>query len=218
MAVGTALAIGAGVSALASGVGGAIKSGQGRKMARKAENNISQYERGPLENVARGMQVSRLGADLAAEEQARLGATSVDALRRSGTRGLIGGLGRVAQQSNLFNRQIGSELDRQQREIDMLEAQDEASIRSIKEERDRQNLAGLGQQLQAGRAMQQQGFQTMTGAIPFALSGISGAFGGGGGGASSSLKGLPSKQATQSLALRNIDPYAASSGYGGSYG
>jgi hypothetical protein len=167
-----------GVAGVAGGVTGIIQSSQGAREARRARRAIESYERGPLENVARGMQVSRMGADLAAEEQARLGATSVDALRRAGTRGLIGGLGRLSQQSNVFNRQLGADLDRQQRELDMLEAQDEAAIRAIREERDRQTLAGLGQQLQTGRSMQQQGLQTAIGGFSQAIGSIGGAIGG----------------------------------------
>lgn len=165
-----------GVGALASGVSGAIKSGRGAKEAREARRAIESYERQPLENIFRDTQISRLGTDLQREEQGRFSASALDALRRGGIRGLVGGVGQLTQQSNLFNKQIASELDRQQKELDMLRAQDEASMRAIKEERDRQNLAGLGQQLQTGRAMQQQGLQTALGSVPQLAYGVAGAF------------------------------------------
>ncbi len=149
---------------------GLFKASEGKKERRKGEKALRNYERNPLENAYGTTQVSRLGADLQVEEQARQSSSILEALQRSGTRGIIGGAGRLAIQSNVFNRQIGSGLDRQQKELDMLEAQDEARLRMIKEERDSQNLAGIGQRIQQGRQSQQSGLGMIGAGLSMGLS------------------------------------------------
>ena len=175
-----AVIIVAAVAAAATATAGAIKSAKGAKEEKKAKKAIAAYKRTPLDNAFAQTQVSRLGSDLQAEEQSRFSASALDSLRQSGTRGMIGGIGRLAMQNNLFNRQIGADLDKQQKDLDMLEAQDEVRIRALKEQRDRDNLAGLGRQMQQGREQKWAGFDTMMSAPAQFASSYSGGGGGGG--------------------------------------
>lgn len=152
MAAATTIAM-AGVGLLGSGYQ-AIK---GAKDAKDAQRALENYERQELTNIAEGLQVSTLGADLQREEQARLAATQVGALQGAGARGVIGGLGRVEAGSQQMNRQIGAELDAQQKQIDQMRAQDQANIRSMQEQREQQDVAALSSQYNAGNQMMWQG-------------------------------------------------------------
>jgi hypothetical protein len=172
----------AGVGALASG----IQAISGAKQRRDAQQALEDYKRQELTNVAEGLQVSTLGADLQREEQARLAGTQVGALQSAGVRGLVGGLGRVEAGNQMVNRQIAADLDAQQKQIDQMRAQDEANIRGMQEQREMSDIAGLSSQYNAGNAMLWQGISGI------AQSGISaiegGAFGEGGEGLTSEQK------------------------------
>jgi hypothetical protein len=160
----------AGVGALASG----IQAISGAKQKRDAQQELENYQRQELTNVAEGLQVSTLGADLQREEQARLASTQVDALQGAGVRGLIGGIGRVEAGSQMVNRQIGADLDAQQKQIDQMYAQDEANIRGMQEQREIADIAGLSSQYNAGNAMMWQGIGGIT---QSGMAGLSGAAG-----------------------------------------
>lgn len=156
MAAATSIAM-AGVGLLGSGYQ-AIK---GAKDARDAKNALDNYQRQEFNNVAEGMQVSTLGADLQREEQARLASTQVGALQGAGVRGVLGGLGRVEAGNQMLNRQIGAELDAQQKQIDQMYAQDEANIRNMQEQREMQDISGLSSQYNAGNQQMMQGIGGM---------------------------------------------------------
>jgi hypothetical protein len=141
-----------GIGAAAVGaVGGIAKTIMGAKQASEARKAIESYQRQELQNTFEGVTVSTLGADIQREEMARATSTGVEALRSAGTRGLIGGLGRLQQGVNLQSRQIGSDLDMQQQRIDMARAQDQVRVQGMQERREEGDLAGLGQQLATGQ-------------------------------------------------------------------
>jgi hypothetical protein len=143
----------AATGALASG----IQAISGAKQRRDAQRELENYQRQELQNVAEGLQVSTLGADLQREEQARLASTQVGALQGAGVRGLVGGLGRVEAGNQMVNREIGAGLDMQQKQIDQMYAQDQANIRGMQEQREVADIAGLSSQYNAGNAMLWQG-------------------------------------------------------------
>lgn len=148
------------IGAITSGLGlamGAAKFFEGRKMQREMQRAIENFEWDDLSNVNEGRQVSRLGADLRREELGRSTATSMDALRGGGARTIVGGAGKVVQQNNQVNREIGADLDKQQFSIDRDYAQDEARIRQMEETRQQQKLQGYGQMMSTGMGMKYQG-------------------------------------------------------------
>ena len=130
---------------------------KGAKDKSDAEKTLENYKRQEFTNIADTMQVSTLGADLQREEQSRLAATQVGALQGMGSRGVIGGLGRLETGSQQMNRQIGAELDAQQKQIDQMRAQDQANIRAMQEQREQQDIAGLSSQYNTGNQMMFQG-------------------------------------------------------------
>lgn len=140
------MGIATGVVMAGLGVYGAIQESKEKRDAARELENLKRQE---FENVAEGMQVSTLGADLLKEEQARVAASQLESLQGAGGRGIIGGYGRVEAGSQLANRQIASDLDLQQKEIDKLKAEDAIRIRNLKEERERADVAALSSQYNA---------------------------------------------------------------------
>ena len=149
--------MGAGIAGGMSVVGGAYNMIQGSKQRKDAKNALDNYKRQELKNVAEDLQVSTLGADRQREEQARLSATQIDALQGAGTRGIIGGLGRVEAGNQAVNADIAANLDEQQKQIDAMKAEDEARIRGIQENREISDVNALSSQYNAGNESMQMG-------------------------------------------------------------
>lgn len=141
-----AAAVGAGLSV----GGGLYKTIKGAKMEREAQRAIDSYERQELTNQFDRLRVSTLGADLQREQLAQLTSSSLQALRSAGARGVIGGSGALQQTGVNVARQIGADLDRQQIAINQMQAQDDVRIQQMQENREYQDLAGLGAKMNVG--------------------------------------------------------------------
>lgn len=137
--------------------GGIFNAIQGAKEQREAKDALDNYQRQELNNVANGIQVSTLGSDLQRQEQARLASGQIGALQESGTRGLIGGLGRVEAGNQRVMAQTGADLDMQQKQIDQMRAEDEARIRNMQENREQNDINALSSQYQSGKQDQNMG-------------------------------------------------------------
>jgi len=124
---------------------------QAAKEKDAAKRALDNYERQQLDNVYKDVTVSTLGADRQREEQSRLAASQVQALQGAGTRGLVGGLGRVEVGNQNVNQQIAADLDQQQKQIDFATAGDQARIRGMQEERENADIAALSSQYMAGK-------------------------------------------------------------------
>lgn len=148
-----------------SAVGGIAQSISGARQAKKARQAIAAYERQDLSNVYSDLSVSTLGADLQREELARSTGASLDALRSGGARALVGGIGKLQEVNTSVARNIGVDLDEQERRIQEMVAGDELRIQQMQERREEQDLAGLGQQLNTG-------LQNQAGGIGTAVSGL----------------------------------------------
>lgn len=139
--------------------GGTYQAIQGAKQKRDAQNALNNLPIPNLQNAYEGMQVSQLGNQLVSEQSQNRFATNVDALRSGGIRGIIGGLGDVNAQAKQTDLQIKADYDKQENDIAMSQAQDEASIRAMKEQRYQGNVAALSSQYSAGQASQMQGIK-----------------------------------------------------------
>lgn len=169
---------------LAAGIsfaGGAFKTLIGGLQASKAKREMENFQRQKLRNVTEGMRVSTLGAQLQTQEAQRRFATSVDALRSGGVRGLVGGLGQMEQQQQFQQQQISADLDRQQQQIEMMGAQDQANIRAMQEERESFDYQMLAGQRAAGRQALYSGVGDMVSAGAFAAMNMDGGEGDTGG-------------------------------------
>lgn len=125
----------------------------GRKMEREAQKHIDNFRWQDLDNVMEDVQISTRGADLRREELGRSTATAIDALSKGGARTLAAGIGRVQENNTRVAREIGANLDEQQKQLDYAVAQDNARIQQMTERRQANELAGYGQMLNTGMGM-----------------------------------------------------------------
>ena len=150
MAVGTAIALGSAVT----GIAGAISQG---KQAKNYQKQTENYQRQTLVNPYADLQVSTLGADRQREDLARTMTTYGNLAAMSGTRGIASLLPNLTQTQNDQTAKIAANLDEQQRQIDQLKAQGEMQVQEMTEQRENNDLLGLGQAYQTSIAQQQQG-------------------------------------------------------------
>lgn len=127
-----------------------LKGAKDAKRAREARQDLMN-NRQQLRNVTEGLRVSTLGAELQTQEAQRRFATSVDALRSGGVRGLVGGLGKAEQGQQMVQRQIGADLDEQQMQIEQMAAADQARIRDTMEKREEFQIGALAGEEAASR-------------------------------------------------------------------
>ena len=146
---GSAAALSAG-----TGIAGAISQG---KQAKNYQKQIENYERQTLVNPYADLQVSTLGADRQREDLNRTMTTYGNLASLSGTRGIASLLPNLTQTQNDQTAKITANLDEQQKQIDQLKAQGEMQIQGMTEQRENNDLLGLGQAYQTARAQQQQG-------------------------------------------------------------
>ena len=154
MAVGTAIALGSAVLGAGTGIAGAISQG---KQAKNYQKQIENYKRQTLVNPYADLQVSTLGADRQREDLARTMTTYGNLAAMSGTRGIASLLPNLTQTQNDQTAKIAANLDEQQKQIDQLKAQGEMQVQAMTEQRENNDLLGLGQAYQTARAQQQQG-------------------------------------------------------------
>ncbi len=163
MAVGTASAIIGGLG-MAKGIYDTIDASDRKK---KHQAELNNYQRQDLENVVRNnVQISTIGSDYMAEENARGTATAMQGIQQGGTRAIIGATQSVVNQNNQANMQGRQYLDDQVIKRDYAIAGDEANVRGMQEQREYQDLAGIGNAINTA----QQDFNTgLTGAMNSAM-------------------------------------------------
>lgn len=167
MAAATTIAMG--VTA-AAGIGKTIS---GAVRANKAKRDLKNFKRQELTNIAEGLSVSTLGAELQQREASRRFATSVDALQAGGVRGVVGGLARQEAQQQRVTQQIAANLDQQQKQIDMMRAQDEARIRGMQETREEDAMSVMRAERASARQTMMSGLSDVAGAaMQFGMQGM----------------------------------------------
>ena len=147
--------IAAGSAALSAGTGLAGYLSQG-KQARKYQEQIQNYERQKLVNPFAGLQVSTLGADRQREDLNRTMTTYGNLASLSGTRGIASLLPNLTQTQNDQTAKIAANLDEQEKQRQQLIAQGDAQVQAMQENREFNDLQGLGTAYQASKANQAQ--------------------------------------------------------------
>lgn len=151
MPVSSAIAIGAGaISAGTSIVQGISASNRARDIQKQIDN----YKRQNLKNHMEGLQVSTLGADRQREDLARSVATSSNLASMGGSRAIAGTLPTLISQQAQQEAQITANLDEQEKNRQQLIAQGNMQVQQLQEEREKQDLAGLGTALNTARQEQ----------------------------------------------------------------
>ena len=149
----TAVTLGSAALSAGTGIAGAISQG---KQARKYQEQIQNYERQKLVNPFAGLQVSTLGADRQREDLNRTMTTYGNLASLSGTRGIASLLPNLTQTQNDQTAKIAANLDEQEKQRQQLIAQGDAQVQSMQENREQNDLLGLGNALQTAKANQSQ--------------------------------------------------------------
>ena len=146
------------VSGLATtGIGVANAISQG-KQANNYAKQIQNYQRQTLVNPFANLQVSTLGADRQLEDASRYATTYGNLAALSGSRGIASFLPNLAQAQNDQSAKITANLDEQQKQIDQLKAQGDMQVQGMMEQRQNNDLLGLGQAYQTSLQNKQNGW------------------------------------------------------------
>ena len=147
--------IAAGSAALSAGTGiaGAISQG---KQAKNYQKQMENYQRQTLVNPYAGLQVSTLGADRQREDLNRTMTTYGNLASLSGTRGIASLLPNLTQTQNDQTAKIAANLDEQEKQRQQLIAQGDAQVQAMQENREQNDLLGLGNAYQTAKSNQAQ--------------------------------------------------------------
>jgi hypothetical protein len=171
--MGAQAAVMGGAAAVNTGIG-IFQSINGAKRAAAAKLALERYQRQELSNPYANIQVSTLGSDLQREELARNNATAINALQSGGARAMLAGLPSIVQNNTNAGRQIGATLDQQMANNQQLEAQGAFNQMQMQENREQQDLAGIGAELNAGIQQKWNGLNNIGGAIMGTATGLIG--------------------------------------------
>ena len=150
----------AGVSGLAtagSGIAQAIGNGNRAKQIRK---QIDEYQRQELVNPDENLQVSTLGADRQREDLSRTMATYSNLMALGGTRAAAAMMPQLVMQQNAQEAQIVANLDEQEKQRQQMIAQGNAMVQQMTEQRERDDLLGMGAELNVANQQKAQGWNT----------------------------------------------------------
>ena len=148
------------------------------KDAEQAKRDMENYQRQELINPNERIQVSTLGADRQREDLARAIATNANLAAMGGSRAIVGLTPQMMAQYNQQEAQIMANLDEQEKQRQYAIAQGDAMVQQMTEQREKDDLLGIGNQYNV--AMQQQQYakdQQMQGYMGLAQTGIAAANG-----------------------------------------
>ena len=128
-----------------------------KKKEKEAQKAAQDYERQQLTNPYENLQVSTLGADLQQQNLNNQVGTAVDALRAGGTRAILGGLPTIYDNVIQANNQIAAGLDQQYNQNQQAKAQGEAMVQNMNEQRQNNDLLGIGNAINTYRQEYNQG-------------------------------------------------------------
>jgi len=162
MAAATTIAIvGASVAAAAGGaqaISGAVR-------AKRAKRDLENYERQEVNDLANEMRVSDLGEQRNVENVMQSEANQTEAVQAGGSRAVIGATSGI--QANTSNALAASAVRTDEKLAGLQNAKYQEKVRRFNtvEARQNQDIAGMANEMQAGRAAVQQGLGTIAGGV-----------------------------------------------------
>lgn len=167
----------------ASAIGGLLGQRSARKREDRIQRQISEYDRFDPTNAYQDMPISTMGSDIIREDAAGMSASLVDAAMMGGARGVYSALPGITRMNQNASREAALLVDQQLQNKAQMVAGDEVRLQNEYLQRDRENLAGLGAQLNAAqqeRADYTRGLMNLPFAAGSMLPGLGGAKKGGG--------------------------------------
>lgn len=173
----TAIAAGAsGLLSAGTGISQAISSG---KEVKRYQNLIDNYKRQELRNSMEDVQVSTLGADRQREDLSRSVATMANNAAMGGGRSVVGLASNVLQSQMENEAKIVADLDMQEKQRQQLIAQGAFSVQQMQEQREKDDLLGLGQAMATAQQNKANGWNTFgQGMMSLGMGAASGVFDG----------------------------------------
>ena len=129
--------------------------------AKKAKEEIENFQRQDLQNPYANIQLNTVAADNQTDANLSRNATSIDALQRGGTRAVIGALPKINDSNILLQGLIAEDFAKQDIARQYSIAEGDKLITQIRENREIGALDGLGQQLQTARQDAMSGFSNL---------------------------------------------------------
>lgn len=123
------------------------QSAEANKKAKNAQKQIDDYKRQDLENPYQNIQTSTLAADRQREDLARTVSTTANLAAAGGSRAIAALTPQLIAQQNSQEAQIMANLDEQEKERQRLIAGGEAQRQGMLEQRENNDLLGLGNNL-----------------------------------------------------------------------
>lgn len=128
-----------------------------KKKEKEAKQAADEYQRQNLTNPYENLQVSTLGADLQQQNLNNQVSTATDVLRSGGARAVLGGLPSIYDSVIQANQQIAAGLDQQYNQNQQATAQGNAMVQNMNEQRERDDLLGIGNAINTARQEYNQG-------------------------------------------------------------
>lgn len=122
-----------------------------KKKQKEAEKAAEEYERQNLTNPYENLQVSTRGSDMQQENVNTQVSTAVDSLRSGGSRAILGGIPTLYDNVIKSNQQIAAGLDQQEIQNQQMEAQGNIIVQNMNEQRERDDLLGIGNAINTAR-------------------------------------------------------------------
>lgn len=170
-------AIVAGGSGVLSAGTGLLQSISAGKQAKRYQEMIDNYQRQEITNPYENLQVSTLGADRQREDLARSVSTMANNASMGGSRAIVGLAPNILQQQQDNEAKIVADLDQQEKQRQQLIAQGAGMVQQMTEQRENQDLAGLGQGLATANQNKANGINTFAqGLMSLGMSAASGTF------------------------------------------
>lgn len=135
---------------------------QGGKRRREADEALENYQRQDLTNVYAGMSVPTRGAQLQTAGAYQSQAEQGYALSQTGARGVIGGSQTIADNTRESMARISAGLQESELRLQQMFTEDEARIRGIQEQREQQDITGLGAERASGYAQRDAGWSNLS--------------------------------------------------------
>lgn len=138
-----------------------LQTSAANRAAKKAQEDIDNYQRQDIVNPNLGLQVSTLGADRQREDINRSIATMANQAAMGGSRSILGIAPNLLNAQMQQEQQIAGTLDEQEARRQAAVAQGEGIAMQMTEARENADLAGLGNQLNVSRQERANGINNM---------------------------------------------------------
>lgn len=132
-----------------------------KKRQKEAEQAAQEFERQQLKNPFENLQVSTLGSDLQQQNLNNQVTTATDVLRSGGARAVLGGLPSIYDNVIQANQQIAAGLDQQYNQNQKSAAEGAMAIQNLQEQRDMEDLLGIGNAINTARQEYNQGLTSI---------------------------------------------------------